>query len=224
MHDVSAPALEARHMNSTDARQVQLDVFECNFAVADMYEAWALYRFGKMISKVLQPLLRKKIKTEVAKAFEGLLLVDVASFVLVCVAGSCYKIALTWAKWRLGIDVCDSYPPVCSIQPYIVGANWATSSVAIFNLFTIETKFHHVPNMHEFGPRLKFYSIKLIVFVSFWGGLIMTILRDLVGLTALEAKLFDASLRIYIMAIVAFLHVFAWWPWTRWYDISRLSG
>eukprot|EP00929_Paragymnodinium_shiwhaense_P104759 TRINITY_DN69469_c0_g1_i1.p1 TRINITY_DN69469_c0_g1~~TRINITY_DN69469_c0_g1_i1.p1 ORF type:complete len:614 (+),score=107.35 TRINITY_DN69469_c0_g1_i1:86-1927(+) len=213
------PALEARGLSGKVAQSIQLDVFECNFAVADMYEAWALFRFGKMIAKVLQPELRKKIKMDVVKAYEGLLLIDVTVFVLVCAVGAIYSISLTWVKWRLGIDICEVQPALCSLQPYILGANWAVSSVAIYNLFTVEVKFHHLHNMQMFGPRLKFYSIKLMVFVSFWDSLIMSVLRDALHLTELEAKLFDASLRIYVMAVVAIMQIAAWWPWTSWYSV-----
>merc|ERR1712232_13583 len=36
-----------------------------------------------------------------------------------------------------------------------------------------------------------------------------------------EGNLLDASTRIYVMCLVAFLNLKAWWPWRRWYKVAR---
>merc|ERR1719253_2499557 len=108
---------------------------------------------------------------DVIKAFEGLLTTDVAVFVFVELVSACYKIGRVWAFWRLGIDVCKDYPLACTLDPYLLGANWCVSSIAIYNIIIIEERFHELEGMRKFGPRLKFYSIKVMVLVSFWSGL-----------------------------------------------------
>eukprot|EP00927_Polykrikos_kofoidii_P083936 TRINITY_DN8721_c0_g2_i1.p1 TRINITY_DN8721_c0_g2~~TRINITY_DN8721_c0_g2_i1.p1 ORF type:complete len:652 (+),score=76.48 TRINITY_DN8721_c0_g2_i1:235-2190(+) len=213
--DVKARAMVPR--STEDKITLQKLVFSSNFALADMYEAWALFCFGRMVAQVMQPELRKKIKMDVVNAFEILLLVDVTVFVGVCVVGAAYQILLTWFQWRLGRNVCESSPAFCSLSPYITGANWCVSSIAIYNLFTIETKFHHLDIMEKFKPRLKFWSIKLMVLVAFWASFLMAFIRDAWGLTENQSQLLDASVRCYVMGIVSILNIKAWYPWAKWY-------
>jgi len=214
-----APALQCYERTLQQKRDLLTDVYESNFALADMYEAWALFCFGNMVAKVMQPELRKKIRLDVVRAFEDLLLIDVSVFVLVCAVGAIYLIILTWCKWRLGVDLCNKYPFVCSLQYYLVGANWCSSSIAIYNLYTIEHKFGKLDSMKKFSPNLKFWSIKLMVIVAFWASIIMVVVRDVWNLTDEQSHLLDASLRIYVMAFVAILNVKAWWPWSQWYNV-----
>lgn len=218
--------------NRTDSDKTNLlmESFESNFALADMYEAWALYCFGSMVAKVLQPDLRKKIRLDVVKAFESLLLIDVSVFVLVCAVGADYLIILTWCKWRLGWDLCEDFPAICSFRPYLVGANWCSSSIAIYNLLTIEHKFGRLETMMQFGPNLKFWSIKIMVLVAFWMGLVSVLVRDLWHLTDHQSQLLDATFRIYVMAMVSIINLKAWWPWSEWYwnvddeEVYRLTS
>mmetsp|Transcript_75 Transcript_75/g.274 ORF Transcript_75/g.274 Transcript_75/m.274 type:complete len:654 (-) Transcript_75:45-2006(-) len=212
------PALYCFNRTDAEKRTLLDDSFEANFALADMYEAWALYCFGQMVGKVLEPDLRKKIRLEVVKAFESLLLIDVSVFVLVCVVGAYYQIFITWCKWRFGLDLCEKIPAVCSIGPYLVGAKWCSSSIAIYNLFTVEHKFGLLSTMITFGPNLKFWSIKIMVLVAFWMALAMVIVRDACHLTSDQSQLLDASFRIYVMAFVAIINLKAWWPWSSWYE------
>eukprot|EP00928_Gymnodinium_smaydae_P043100 TRINITY_DN28958_c0_g1_i1.p1 TRINITY_DN28958_c0_g1~~TRINITY_DN28958_c0_g1_i1.p1 ORF type:complete len:620 (-),score=92.15 TRINITY_DN28958_c0_g1_i1:190-2049(-) len=217
--NMSTPALECWHWSSAQSSQILSDVYDSNFALGDMYEAWALCCFAAMLAKVLREELQQKIRLEVFHAFQHLLLIDVNVFNLVAATGAIYSISITWIKFRLGYDVCADYPSVCSLQPYLVAANWCVSSIAIYNLFTIEEKFANLQSMQVFRPRLKFFSIKLMVFVAFWMTFVMKIIRDACKLNDDEGKLLDASLRIYVMAIVAVLHIWAWWPWMSWYHM-----
>jgi len=212
------PALYCFNRTDAEKRTLLDDSFEANFALADMYEAWALYCFGQMVGKVLEPDLRKKIRLEVVKAFESLLLIDVSVFVLVCVVGAYYQIFITWCKWRFGLDLCEKIPAVCSIGPYLVGAKWCSSSIAIYNLLAVEHRFARLSNMASFSPTLKFWSIKIMVLVAFWMALVMVVVRDVSQLTPEQGHLLDASFRIYVMAFVSVINLKAWWPWSPWYQ------
>eukprot|EP00929_Paragymnodinium_shiwhaense_P056612 TRINITY_DN28338_c0_g1_i2.p1 TRINITY_DN28338_c0_g1~~TRINITY_DN28338_c0_g1_i2.p1 ORF type:complete len:608 (-),score=64.33 TRINITY_DN28338_c0_g1_i2:213-2036(-) len=214
-------AVAARRLPSELSLEVQLAVIRSNFAVADIYMAWSLVGFGTMISKVLEPELRKKIKMDVVAAYERLLLIDLRVFVMVCVVSAWYSIALTWVKWRLGYDLCEVQPAVCSIQPYILGANLSVAIVAIYNLITVKRKFRKLEAMMRFGPQLKFYSIGLMIAISASGTLIRSALQGFLHVSYLQAQLLDASVRIYVMFIVVVLQVMAWWPWKDWYHLVR---
>lgn len=211
--------------NSTTLAEVNREIFESNFAVADMYEAWALFCFARMVFQVIQPELRKKIKADAVEVFEGLLLTDVTVFVGVCAVGAFYLIVLSWFRLRLNIEVCkmDSWSAVCALNPYLSGANLLVSSITIYNLFMFEEKFHKFHSMQEFGPRLKFWSIKLMVLVAFWTGILMGVLRKVLHLSPDEGMLFDAAMRIYVMALVSLLNIVAWWPWRPWYSKVQKS-
>jgi len=148
-----------------------------------------------------------------------LLLIDVSVFVLVCAVGADYLIILTWCKWRLGWDLCEDFPAICS-----------SSSIAIYNLLTIEHKFGRLETMMQFGPNLKFWSIKIMVLVAFWMGLVSVLVRDLWHLTDHQSQLLDATFRIYVMAMVSIINLKAWWPWSEWYwnvddeEVYRLTS
>jgi len=224
MNHKAMPALECWHWTRHQTEQLQDEVYAANFALADMYEAWALYCFGQMVAKVMQPELRKKIRLDVFRAFEDLLLIDVSVFVFVAACGAVFTISLTWCKWRLGIDICgDYFPFVCNLQSYLNGANWCVSSIAIYNMYTIERKFENLEKMAEFNPGWKFWSVKLMVLVAFWAALVMAIIRDWWGLTEEQGMMLDASFRIYVMLIVAMMNLKAWWPWSKWYSTVRMA-
>lgn len=206
--------------NETTLKEINREIYESNFSVADMYEAWALFCFARMVWQVVRPELRKKLKVDAVDTFEGLLLTNVSVFVGVCAVGSLYLITVTWFRLRLKVEICESDPwsAICAVTPYLSGANLVVSSIAIYNLFTFEEKFHQFQSMHQFGPRLKFWSIKLMVLVAFWVGILMGGLQIIFHLTPDEGMLFDASMRIYVMALVSWLNIAAWWPCKQWYS------
>jgi hypothetical protein len=172
-----------------------------------------------MVARVMQDELQKKIRLDVFKAFEDLLLIDVSVFVLVCAMMLVLQIAITWCKYRWGYDVASNIGFIQSLQDYLVGANWCVSCIAIYNLFTIEHKFSKLKSMKSFDPNLKFWSIKIMVLVSFWAALVMEVIKDVMSFSALEGKLLDASFRIYVMACVSILNLYAWWPCSSWYSV-----
>lgn len=219
MTDNAPPALRCFDWTPAQVRQIQSDVYDSNFSLADMYEAWALTCFAHMLSKVLREELQKKIRLEALSAFEQLMLIDVRVFNVVAGTGAMFSILLTWSKFRLGHDMCAAYPSICSFQIYLLAANWCSSSIAIYNLYTIETTFEGLATMRKFQPKLKFYSIKLMVFVAFWMTLVMAVVKDVCQLTDDETRLLDSSFRIYVMCFVSILNLKAWWPWSSWYSI-----
>lgn len=213
-------ALSCGGWSFAEQQDINREIFLASFALGDMYEAWCLYCFGQMVAKSLQKDLRKDISIGFFTTFEDLLLIDVKGFVFVGLLTSCYRTALTWSKWRLGLDICGEYAWVCTFEPYLVGANWCVSSVAIYNLMMIEYKFHGLDGMKTFKGALKFFSIKLMVLVSFWVSILMSLIEDKLQLTPDQGDLLDASFRIYVMTIVAVLNIWGWWPWTGWYHFA----
>jgi hypothetical protein len=144
-------------------------------------------------------------------------------FVFVELCSALYSVLVTWIQWRFGVDVCMVAPYLCILDPYLMGADWCCSSIAIYNLLVIEIRFHDIDTMKRFGPRLKFFAIKIMVLVSFWSALVLPIVQAVLGVTAEQVQLLDASFRIYTMAFVAVLNVFAWWPFKDWFNIVSQS-
>mmetsp|Transcript_81627 Transcript_81627/g.141891 ORF Transcript_81627/g.141891 Transcript_81627/m.141891 type:complete len:653 (-) Transcript_81627:110-2068(-) len=212
--------LEALHGNngtvSLDTRFEE--VYESNFALADFYEAFALYAFCMMVLQVLRPELRKKINTDVIKAIESILNVDVVTFVIVCVATAVWDILVNYAKYRLLMTWIADLSIITTMQEYFVGANWAASCIAIYNIYTFEHKFHNMKEMKSFKPSLKFWSIKIMVMIAFWATIVMKALNEVLGLTSIQSLLLDASCRMYAVTFVSILNVAAWWPWASWYQ------
>lgn len=211
------PALYCWDWNDADRDSIQDSIVESNFALADMYEAYALLCFADMLSRLLREELEKKIRMEAFKAFETILLIDVRVFCGVCITSSIYVILITWLKYRLGWDVCEDFASACILKPYIVGANWTASSVAIFNLIMTERKFSGLEAMKKFGPLWKLWTIKAMVLAAFWMTFVTAIVQDIFSLTPEENHLLDASVRIYVMMIVSVANIVAWFPWREWY-------
>lgn len=205
------------HWSRQDGEKLTASMADSNLALADMFEAWTLFLFGQMVALMMEGELDSYITEEVVKEFKNLLTRDVMWFTFVCLATALYQTTLVWCKLRLDFDVSQHISSVDRLQIYLVGANWMTSSIAIYTLVSFEIKFHHLQRMQEFGPRLKFWSIKLMVLVAFWSSGVMILIRDICGLSDNATNLLDASIRIYIMTGVAILNLKTWMPCSGWY-------
>lgn len=150
------------------------------------------------------------------------MLIDVMVFVIVSFSMALISVSCTWLRWRFNIDLQAQYSVLGCLSSYLEGANWCISSVAIYNLIALERKFDSLGSMRKFRPFMKFLCIKLMVLVAFWSSLLMGMLCSTLQLTTDGGELLDASFRIYVMAIIAFLNLYAWQPWSGWYEIAKI--
>jgi len=198
------------------AQATERQAFESNFALADAYEAWALYQYVELIVTVLVEHL--KLHDQVGKSFRFLLRINLKGFMIVCVVGAMYSVVITWLWWRLGYDPTNNWSFAKELAGLQQGVVWCMSSIAIYCVLQTEVDFEEQLHEHDFQPRWKFWTIKVMIGFSFSLQIVMSLIRDVFSLTLDECNLIDASLRIYVMAIVAFCNIKAWWPKARWYN------
>lgn len=104
----------------------------------------------------------------------------------------------------------------CVFENVIYGADFATSTIAIYNLFYFEQQLHR--QLRRFKPGLKFWSMKIPVTLAFSEIIFLKLVKPWTGLTDSEINILDASSKGYFMVFVALLNICAWDPAEEWYD------
>lgn len=100
-------------------------------------------------------------------------------------------------------------------KPMAYGMDFATSTIAIFNLITFEQQLK--PYLGSFSPSLKFWSMKIPITLAFSQVIILRALQPWTEMTDSDVEILDAVSKGYCMVAVAFLNIFAWGPNEDWY-------
>jgi hypothetical protein len=220
-----------------------LTMYEANLSMADFYEAVALLRFTtltvdhirrtfkvvltetdgvsqtqRQVSRVSQT--QRQVSRDPAiratDVMQSLVETVVCAFWFICflqfARGVSLMILMAFTHKPVPADALGSLPAQLS------GAGFIASSVAIANIFRVETKFHE--ELHNFKPRPKFLSIKVIVSIAFIQQKALNLLGtdSMMGVTIMgDAKLSEiqidllyCSLLCYEVLGVAVLHLIAW--------------
>lgn len=247
----SAPS--SIYQASSDNWQEKLDLalwrYETCFYVGDLFEAWALYQFGKLALELIRESFERQANSEheaERQAARELL------------ASHSAVTSLTWLGTSTFVIVCVGQT-ACSLWPYIGGstngaanlmlqfqvAGFVASGAAIYNVFVVERAFH--PHLVHSSPLLKFLSVKILVSLSFFqrGTLVLLqtgnkllpdmvqkivgylpLVGDLLNLTQVQLHLFYPALILYECFMSAIMHLWAWKPNEAWYaaDLDDVAG
>jgi len=103
----------------------------------------------------------------------------------------------------------------CTFKNVIYGADFATSTIAIYNLFNFEHQLHSP--LKKFNPGLKFWSMKVPVTLAFSEIIVLKLTQPFTGLPDNILELVDTLSKAFFMILVALLNVFAWTPTEEWY-------
>mmetsp|Transcript_70479 Transcript_70479/g.184788 ORF Transcript_70479/g.184788 Transcript_70479/m.184788 type:complete len:461 (-) Transcript_70479:104-1486(-) len=228
------------HMTWAAARDLALWRYETCFFVADLFEAWALYQFGKLALELIKESFQKQAWSDVEseqRAARDLL------------ASHSAVSNLTWLGTMTFVVVCVGQT-ACSLWPYVGGstegrenimlqfqvAGFVASGAAIYNVFVVERAYHE--HLAPCSPLLKFLSVKILVSLSFFQrgllvmmqmgnnllpGVIQKIVRyvplvgDLVNLSEVQLHLFYPALILFECLLAAIMHLWAWNPTEEWY-------
>lgn len=232
---------------------------ETCFWVGDLYESWALYQFSKMIMDVIDGKIRllseSDVKEEVAaahglrysyRAVDKLAWLGIWSFLVVCIAES------GWSLWLLTFDTSMTAEGFDQSMSKFVVAGFLASGVAIYNVFVVEEEYGSKPSAHDpndpdkldspltsFHPRLKFFTVKILVTFAFvqrgifkiwsWCGTIMPpnmkkwvdkapFLGEVMNMPAAQFEMFYAALIITECFLVCIAHYWAWNSEEDWYE------
>lgn len=221
--------------------------YETCFYVADLFEAWALYQFGKLALELIKEDFQRKEHSEV-EAERGAARDLLASHQAVT--------SLTWLGTVSFVVVCVGQT-ACALWPYVGGstegresimlqfqvAGFVASAAAIYNVFIVEWAYHE--HLSPCSPLLKFLSVKLLVSLSFFqrGLLVMVqmgndlmpavvqeivgyvpFVGDLVNMSEVQMHLFYPALILCECLLAAVMHLWAWTPSEQWYRIDDREG
>jgi len=154
------------HENSEMLRHA-LSRSETCFWVGDLYEAWALFQFGKLTLEVIESGIMAQTRSpdpEMAAAANGLRIshraveslawLGILSFLLVCVAEA------GWSLWLLTFSTVNAHSFHASMSQFKV-AGFLASCAAIYNVYIVEESYHTF--LQTYYPRLKFITVKILV-------------------------------------------------------------
>lgn len=208
--------------------------YETCFYVADLFEAWALYQFGRiMLDLIGESYDRRGTGEELRSshaAVQSLVWLGTITFVLVC----CAQTACSLLPYLHGGAVVEDRLQLIMTSFQVAG--FFTSGAAIYNVFIVERAFHR--QLAGCSPVLKFLSVKILVSLSFFqGGLIVMlqiasgllpgmvqtfvrwvpVVGDILNFSQVQMHLFYPALILYECLFTALMHVWAWRSQEDWY-------
>lgn len=232
-----------------EAKSLALWRYETCFYVADLFEAWVVFQFARLILELVEESILRQERPldgeqEALSKLEHDLL-DSHKAVT----------TLTWMGTSIFVVLCI-VQSACSLWPYIGGSReqqetimfglnvggFVASTAAIYNLIVVEQAFFR--HLKPSKPVLKFLSVKLLVSLSFVqkGALwlirgfhailpkamqrivhYVPIIQGILELSDLQSHLFYAALTIFECFFVAILHLFVWRANEDWYKTGNIG-
>jgi len=244
VHSVNASSNALSQSAEDDRSQLFISKSETCFWVGDLYEAWALFQFGKLTLDLITISLWKQRASEVPErrepaqallvahtAVASIAWLGVALFLLVCImqAGwSLYLLTFTgpfhdWSAYNVRVKQFGA-------------AGMVASAGAMYNIHVVESTFHSY--FEGYRPVLKFVTVKIIVsFAFFQKGLIwmlkgigqtlpdfgqkvlnhIPLIGDLVQFSEEDFQVFYDSLILYECILISLMHIWAWSAYEDWY-------
>eukprot|EP00930_Biecheleria_cincta_P084902 TRINITY_DN74327_c0_g1_i1.p1 TRINITY_DN74327_c0_g1~~TRINITY_DN74327_c0_g1_i1.p1 ORF type:complete len:414 (-),score=64.71 TRINITY_DN74327_c0_g1_i1:51-1253(-) len=153
------------------------------------------------------------------------LLVGVQMYTLCTFMSALYSIGLTAYRFAYDPLYCSKLAAhhdsgMCLFSEIIYGANFATSSIAIWNLIVLERSLHQ-DIADIFSPTMKFWSMKIPVTLAFSIGFLKPF-QPLTGMSSARVDVLNAATKAYCMTLVALLNIFAWDASEAWYSWVEL--
>jgi len=173
----------ASHHSKQEVLHRSLSRSQTCFWVGDLYEAWALFQFGRLTCEVVAAKIvsRRRMKAvgdedatvpsekDVAvsfaleiqhKAVESLTWLGILSFLLVCVAEAGASLWLLTFQTDMSARAFDD-----AMNQFTI-AGFLASGAAIYNVFIVEESYHTF--LEDYSPRLKFITVKVLVTFAFF--------------------------------------------------------
>lgn len=242
--EIKVPRLRMANRTAEDNEQLYISKSETCFWVGDLYEAWALYQFGKLSLELIRASLWKMHSSDqlderekahalmvAHTAVESIAWLGVSLFLIVCIlqAGwSLYLLTFTgsftdWATYN-------------ARAAQFGAAGMVASAGAIYNVHVVESTFHQY--FEGYRPLLKFITVKIIVSFAFFQKGIFKVLKaladtfpkfmqriihgcpllgDILGFSEVHFQMFYDSLILYECILIALLHVWGWSASEEWY-------
>lgn len=222
---------------------------ETCFWVGDLYEAWALFQFGKLTLEVIESGIMAQSKSPIAQAaaaanglrishkvVESLVWLGILSFLLVCVAEA------GWSLWLLTFEKhMTSHDFDQSMSQFTI-AGFFASGAAIYNIYIVEESYHIY--LANYYPRYKFLTVKVLVSFAFLQRAFLRMLQStrpmmptdmrqwfdnvpgigtLINFPADQFEMFYGALIVTECLFVCVAHYWAWDAREEWYDAADVE-
>lgn len=198
--------------------------YETCTQVGDLYEAWALYQFGKLTLELLDETFSQRTQAQTAEeaakgdfvlsfmAVSSLAWLGTWTLMIVCLVQSGYTLWL-WT-FQDPEQSWDHYEGLIHQFRY---AGMVAACAAVYNVHVVEHTFCTL--ITGYSPLLKFISVKFLVFFGFWQMWVLEVLKwiHLLHLNDAQLKLLNAALLIFECLLSSLLNCFAWPPREMWY-------
>eukprot|EP00756_Hemistasia_phaeocysticola_P020169 Hpha_TRINITY_DN15705_c2_g5::TRINITY_DN15705_c2_g5_i1::g.42076::m.42076 len=218
--------------------EIQMELYETNFRTADLYEAWALYCFGKLTLLWLEHSTREGLTGDIRHRVEALMrvlrdvtAVGVAGFVVCAVVSALvafYKPIMDMTRnSAAALNATGAEATLMAPSPFrngfMDGLGFFGSSIAIYNLLKIEMAKDLHPYLAAFHPAWKFWGTKILVSIAYFQSIILEVINALTGWYAeQQVNLIYSTLIIYELVGIAILHyapaLSAWHPDGQWFQ------
>lgn len=192
----------------------EMEVYEANYEVADLYEAWALFAFSRVCTRFVKTKLRGPESLRLGTMLENNTLLGIKFFVGFYMFKALFYVFRNY--WTRGLCASSSWACVGVGDPYLEGAAFLVSTIAIANIVSFEGAFHE--ELHEFEPKLKFIGVKLLVSACFMQkAAFAVIFGSLAGYSEVQVNLIYSSMISIELFPIALLKWRAWKPSQLWY-------
>jgi hypothetical protein len=226
-----------------DRRGHAMEIYEADYQVADLYEAWALHHFAVMAMQVLSrsfetggsmlegsaAALDRSSPVYLAwagtlkglhRSVRNLTMQGIWSFVITCACASIFGLTSPLLEELFEEQFPVLIHPVKNNQSkvrfFFLGTGCVSSTAAICNILQIERTFHY--ELLHFKPFLKFWGTKVLVSIAFLQSLLFMLpippFRDM---SNVQANLTYSTLLCYECLGISLLHMYAWTADEEWY-------
>lgn len=220
-----------------------LEIYEADYQIADLYEAWALHHFAVLAMQVLRRTFDSSgamlhnsanavdVTSPVYQAWAGtmkglhnsvrhLTMQGIWSFVIVCAVQSLYGLSMPLLAEAFANQFPDFIRAVRQssdkVRFFFLGTGSVASTAAICNILQIERTFHY--ELLHFKPFWKFWGTKVLVSIAFLQSLLFMLpIPPFKDMSTVQANLAYSTLLCYECFFISLLHLYAWGAHEEWY-------
>lgn len=214
-----------------DTKHVAVASFDTILHVGLVFQAWGLYQFGQLTTELLRQafthttLVDENERMVVQRAqlsftaVADVMWVGCGLFLLLVLIAS----AWTFVMWICDIPLDNREHFDRWLRQFFFSVLTASAG-AIYNIHKVEQAFGHL--VKNWQPLLKFLQVKMLVFFSCWQlGLFKFIVNlEIVAITGVQLKLFNAALLTWECLLCALINVFGWHSSEMWYDTYEVAN
>jgi len=228
--------LSTKHFVSYEARkEFVLQMYEANFMVGDIYEAYALAIFGGLVMEVLVKEISKNAPIQqsqddniqkMKQSMGSLTVAGIMLFFWVCLLQATYTLVVTsLGLYNILPEYFSSDPHYHSVfqnehtrekvHYFFYGGGFVASFAAIGNIILVESNFHEA--LHDFKPAPKFWGTKILVTIAFMQSIVLMVVPPMSYLSEVRRNLLYSTCLTIECFVIALMHLSAWNSDESWY-------